>query len=75
MRPTNLYFLHSSVNKIDKSIKGLLIKHVMKRESKNFDAYWDMHSLNDGMKEDVPPYEQLYWWVHLSCARWILFDP
>ena len=56
MRPTNLYFSHSYVNKIDKSIKGLLIKHFMKRESKNFDAYWDMHSLNDGMKEDVPNY-------------------
>ena len=62
MRPTNLLF---SSGKQDKSQKSSLIKCFMKREMQAFDEYY-----NSGSKE---PYLQLWYWVHLSCANWILY--
>jgi hypothetical protein len=34
----------------------------------SFDEFYEKENL-DGQK-----YQQAYWWVHLSCAKWILFD-
>ena len=47
----------------------------------HFDNYYDHYGMNDyasftqAEKDRIPPYTQYYWWVHLSCARWILFCP
>ena len=71
MRITNVFF---GTNKHDESITSNLMKPYLRKEAEHFDKYWDeMERLGD-TQSDKPAYKQLYWWVHLSCARWILFD-
>ena len=72
MRPTTLFY---GTNKIDKAMKSCLLKRYLRREKDYFENYKKTY-LSDESKlisqQQTPEYQQLFWWVHLSCVNWAL---